>query len=108
MPQALVFFNAHRADTTNWGFTAGGINRLGYDLLRNGYPAQAEDVFRLNVTLHPDDGPWYDSWADALAMLGRTGDAIALYRRALQLRPDAKDSADKLKALLETGAVSPK
>ncbi|MBX3594137.1 tetratricopeptide repeat protein [Sphingomonas sp.] len=84
-----------------------GINRLGYDLLRNGYPALAEDVFQLNVTLHPDDGSWYDSWADALSALGRTDDAIALYRRALELRPDAKDTADKLKSLEEIrGPVS--
>ena len=100
---ALIFFNAHRADIRNWGFTAPGLNRLGYDLLHNGYPALAEEVFRLNVTLHPEAGSWYDSWGDALHAMGRTADAISLYRRTLELRPDANATAAKLQALEPAG-----
>jgi len=96
---ALIFFNAHRADVEIWGFTAAGLNRLGYDLLRNGHPALAEEVFRLNVTLHPEAGSWYDSWADALSGMGRTADAISLYRRTLELQPDSSATVAKLKAL---------
>lgn len=101
MPQALIFFNAHRAETTDWVYTARGLNRLGYDLLHNGHPALAEQVFRLNVTLQPDQATWYDSWADGLGGLGRTDEAIAAYRRALELDPDATQTAAKLQALTD-------
>lgn len=97
---AMILFNARRGETDSWGFTAPGLNRLGYDLLRNGHPALAQEVFRLNVTLHPDAGPWYDSWADGLAALDRTAEAIDLYRRALELQPDAAATAAKLQALV--------
>lgn len=96
---ALVFFNAHRGDIEHWGFTARGLNRLGYDLLHNGHPVLAEEVFRINVTLHPDTGAWYDSWADGLAAIDRAADAIELYRRALELQPDARETARKLQVL---------
>lgn len=104
---ALIAFNARRADTETWGFTPAGLNRLGYDLLRNGHPELAEHVFRLNVTLNPDQGNWYDSWADGLVALGRTGEAVALYERALELQPALRDTAAKLQALRQAGEQGP-
>lgn len=85
---ALILFNRHKADAAAWGWTRQGLNRLGYDLLRNGRPDLALEPFRLNIVLNPDNASAYDSLGEGLAVNGRTDEAVAAYRRSLELEPD--------------------
>ncbi|MBV8516131.1 MAG: serine hydrolase [Acidobacteria bacterium] len=96
---ALIRYNEMRADTAHFTGTQRGLNRLGYDLLHNGYTAESLEPFRINVVLHPDDANVYDSYAEALAANGRNEDAIAMYEKALQLDP-SRESAKKALARL--------
>jgi len=50
--------------------------------------AGAEAAYRQANTLAPDDAASLAGWADSLAKLGRTGEAIAAYERAVQSAPD--------------------
>lgn len=85
---ALIAYNRMRADALHYtGGTVRGMNILGYDLLRNGYVAEALEPFRINVVLHPNDANVYDSYGEALAANGRTTDSIAMYERSLELNP---------------------
>jgi len=97
--EALILFNKNRADAENWSFGEVGLNRLGYDFLRTGHPEKAEEVFRLNLALHPQTASWYDSWGDALLALDRSRDAKLAFTRALELDPSRKDTAEKLQRL---------
>ena len=80
---ALIRFNEMRADPTRYtGGTERGLNLLGYDLLRNGYPAEALEPFRINVLLHPASANVYDSFGDALAANGRAAEAEVMKEKA--------------------------
>ena len=85
---ALIIYNRLRIQTDEWATTPAGLNQLGYDLLRNGHPALALEPFRLNLVLTPNDANAYDSYGEALAVNGRSEEAIAAYRRALEINPD--------------------
>lgn len=85
---ARALFEAHRADTAAWTYTARGLNQLGYDLLRNGREALALEPFRLNVELNPEHAGYWDSLGEGLAANGLRDEAIAAYRRSLELNPD--------------------
>lgn len=97
--EALILFNRHRADTAAWAFTRQGLNRLGYDLLRNGRPELALEPFRLNVVLNPDNASAYDSLGEGLAINGRTAEAVAAYRRSLELEPENPGGREALERL---------
>ena len=84
---ALIRYNQLKANSGEWAGTPAGMNRLGYDLLRNGHPALALEAFRLNVALNPGAANLYDSWAEGLAANGYRQEAIATYRRSLELDP---------------------
>jgi CubicO group peptidase (beta-lactamase class C family) len=85
---ALLSFNRHRVDTAHWISTPEGINQLGYDLLTARRPDLAVEAFHLNIILNPADAAYYDSWGEGLAAAGRKQEAIAAYRRSLELDPD--------------------
>jgi CubicO group peptidase (beta-lactamase class C family) len=96
---ALVRYNEMRADAANYVGTQRGLNVLGYDLLFNGYTAEALEPFRINVILHPDDFNVYDSYAEALAANGRKSDAVLMYRKSLALNPKNEGGRRKLEEL---------
>lgn len=85
---ALLLYGELRPQETIWTSTRGGMNALGYDLLRNGYPALAIEPFRLNVINYPGEAGGYDSYGEALAANGALDDAARAYRRSLALNPD--------------------
>jgi CubicO group peptidase (beta-lactamase class C family) len=99
---ALIAYNRMRADSVRYtGGTVRGMNILGYDLLQNGYAAEALEPFRINVLLHPNDANVYDSYGEALAANGRTADAIAMYERSLELDPKNEGAKRALERLRE-------
>lgn len=96
---ALVLFNRHRGDEKSWGYSGPGLNRLGYDLLADGMTTLALEPFRLNVILHPDKAAYYDSLGEGLAADGLKRDAIAAYRRSLELDPANDSGREALRRL---------
>ena len=84
---ALLLYGQLLAQPSIWATTRGGMNALGYDLLRNGYPALALEPFRLNVIAYPNEAGVYDSYGEALAANGALRDAARAYRRSLALKP---------------------
>jgi Tfp pilus assembly protein PilF len=54
---------------------------------------------KLNVEEYPKSGNVYDSLADAYAKDGQKEQAIANYRKALEIDPKNQNAADKLKGL---------
>jgi len=70
----------------------GDVNVLAYQLLADKRYPEALDLFRKNVTDHPDSWNAHDSLGEALATTGDKKGAIASYEKALAM---AQDPAQK-------------
>lgn len=75
------------------------INGWGYKLIQQNRMADALEIFKLNVFLHPESSNTYDSLAETYAELGNKDLAIQNYERALQLDPQNANAAQQLKRL---------
>lgn len=100
---AAVVFNVLKADTSHYFMGEKELNRLGYDLVNDGYTNEALEAFKLNTFLYPDSFNVYDSYAETLASLGKKEEAIMMYKRLLVLKPENKNTIDALKKL--TGSL---
>jgi tetratricopeptide (TPR) repeat protein len=88
-----------RTNPNGYNFAEGALNRLGYMLLEKGRNADAIAILKLNVEEYPKSGNVYDSLADAYAKDGQKQQAIANYRRSLELDPKNQNAANRLKEL---------
>lgn len=68
-------------------FGVSELNKLGYRLLQRGRVDDAIEIFRLNLSAHPDSGGAFDSLAEAHAKAGNRRVAIENARRSLQIDP---------------------
>ena len=64
------------------------FNLLGYAYRQNDNYPEAEKAFQSYVALIPKDPNPYDSYAELLLKMGRFDDAIAQYRKALEIDPN--------------------
>jgi CubicO group peptidase (beta-lactamase class C family) len=82
-------------------------NRIGYNLLARGKVPDAIQVFELNVQLFPRSANVYDSLGEAYLAATRTADAIASYRKSLELDQQNENARSMLKQL-ESRAPNPR
>jgi tetratricopeptide (TPR) repeat protein len=68
------------------------LNRLGYLLLREQDIDAAIAIFELNAREYPDAPNPHDSLGDGYAATGRLEEALASYRRAVQLAEASGDA----------------
>jgi hypothetical protein len=71
-----------------WTTSEAEINRLGYTLMGEGQIEAAIAVFQHNADRYPASANCYDSLAEAHLAAGHHEQAIALYRKALEVDPD--------------------
>ncbi len=88
------------ADTVNHSISESEINRLGYHVLyAMNAPADAVEIFALNVATFPRSANTYDSLGEAYLVQGDTARAIVNYRKVLALDPGNSSAAGVLKRL---------
>jgi tetratricopeptide (TPR) repeat protein len=75
------------------------LNALGYQLVRASKLKQAIRIFQLNVEAYPNSGNTYDSLAEAYMDDGNKLQAIANYKRSLQLNPGNNNAVKMLQEL---------
>jgi CubicO group peptidase (beta-lactamase class C family) len=75
------------------------LNSWGYRLLGKKQNKPAIAVLELATQLYPDNGNAHDSLAEAYETDHATEPAIRHYRRALELNPQNRNAADRLKSL---------
>ncbi len=80
-------------------FDEGELNELGYRLLKAKKPAEAIEIFRLNVEAYPKSSNVYDSLAEAYMISGNRELAIQNYRTSLELDPRNANAVAMLKKL---------
>ena len=88
-----------RTKANDYVFDERALNELGYRLLRKDRNADAIAIFQLNAEEYPKSGNVYDSLAEALAKDGQKEQAIANYRKSLELDPKNENATAKLKEL---------
>jgi CubicO group peptidase (beta-lactamase class C family) len=74
-------------------------NRIGYNLLARDRVIDAIKVFELNVRLFPNSANVYDSLGEAYAAAHRSRDAVASYRKSLELDKNNENAREMLKRL---------
>ncbi|HEU5311385.1 MAG TPA: tetratricopeptide repeat protein, partial [Candidatus Eisenbacteria bacterium] len=67
--------------------TEGDVNRFGYEFLGHGKAADAVEVFRWNTEDYPESWNTWDSLGEALMRKGEREQAIAAYKKSLELNP---------------------
>lgn len=77
------------------------VNAAGYELLRSDKANAAVTVFTVNSALYPKSGNTWDSLGEALEKAGKKDDAIAAYRKAVDLFSEGRafPVREKLKRL---------
>jgi tetratricopeptide (TPR) repeat protein len=66
------------------------LNAYGYQLLGEKKNAEAVAIFKSNATKHPESWNVHDSLGEALEAAGKKTEAIASYKKALSLAPEAQ------------------
>jgi pimeloyl-ACP methyl ester carboxylesterase len=92
VPAAVELYHRLRRSHPAERFDEELLNRLGYAILREQDTDAAVTIFELNVREYPDAANPHDSLGDAYAAAGRLEEALASYRRAVQLAEANDDS----------------
>jgi len=91
IPAALARYRQLKATAPkDYIFNPGELNRIGYALLRRGRVADAIAIWEFNASEYPGDWNVHDSLGDGYAAAGpaKAKDAIASFRRSLELNPN--------------------
>ncbi len=78
------------------------VNRMGYWLMGRDRLEEAYTLFELNVELYPEAWNVYDSLGEAQLKMGQREDAIASYRRSLELNPENHNGRRALEEMSHT------
>jgi len=81
------------------------LNSWGYALMNQDHLPEAIEIFKLNIELHPDSSHIHVSLGEAYEKSGQKDLAIINYKKALEINPDNKDAAERLKALQPVDAA---
>jgi len=99
LPQALESYRAMRDAGPPSDYNPGDLNALGYMLLQSGDIPGSVKVFEENVKIYPEDANAYDSLGEAYAAAGRKDEAIANYKKSLEMNPKNDNAVKRLKTL---------
>jgi CubicO group peptidase (beta-lactamase class C family) len=94
----LLFYNEIK-ESDDYHLNENEMNLSGYQLLQSGRTEDAVSVFKLNVEAFPNSFNVYDSYGEALMMLGDSVQAIENYKRSVQLNPDNENGVQILKGI---------
>lgn len=83
----------------DFDFGENGLNTLGYQLLSRNMIDDAVTIFLLNTTAYPNSFNVYDSYGEVLLAKGDTTQAIANYKKSLELNPDNTNAVQVLTRL---------
>jgi tetratricopeptide (TPR) repeat protein len=76
-----------------------GLNMFGYALLGEERFADAVAIFRLNVEQFPESANAWDSLGEGYLAAGETEQAIESYEKSLELNPENRNAAEKLREI---------
>lgn len=102
VPAALARYRHLKATgAKDYRLNPGELNRIGYALLHRGRVEDAIQVWEFNANEYPGDWNVHDSLGDGYAAAGpaRAKDAIASFRRSLELNPQNAHAREMIERL---------
>jgi CubicO group peptidase (beta-lactamase class C family) len=73
------------------------MNMMGYEFLQAGKAKEAAAIFKLNTQAFPKSSNTYDSYGEALMVLGNKTEAIENYKQSVKLNPGNENGIKILK-----------
>jgi CubicO group peptidase (beta-lactamase class C family) len=95
---ALAYYKDVK-DAKGYSLDENEMNLSGYELLKAGKTKEAVAVFKLNVEAFPKSFNAYDSYGEALMVLGDKTQAIENYKVSVKLNPGNENGINVLKGL---------
>jgi tetratricopeptide (TPR) repeat protein len=95
----LAQYEALSDEFDDSAFAEGMLKAMGYRFIRRQRAPEAIQIFKLNVSLHPNSSNAYDSLGEAYMVSGDRVLAIEHYEKSLELNPENENAAAKLKEL---------
>lgn len=93
-----------KADSAHYYLSEDDMNELGLQLLYaatfSNHKELSLEVLKLNTLLFPFSFNTYDSYGEALVSIGKTKDAIYMYKKSIELNPNNEGGKQALKRLL--------
>jgi tetratricopeptide (TPR) repeat protein len=96
---AKQYHDLKAAAPATYNFDEDELNALGYQLIQANKVKQAIRIFQLNIEAYPRSGNTYDSLGEAYMDDGNKSQAIANYRRSLQVNPRNANAVKMLQKL---------
>ena len=82
-----------------YNFKESQLNILGYQLLQVGLNKEAVKIFELNIEQYPESANVYDSMGEGCMVAGDKKNAIANYKKSLELDPKNENAKKMLEQL---------
>ncbi len=98
--QAALQFYPGIKDAAGYYLNEHEMNGTGYEFLLSGKAKEAAAIFRLNTEAFPKSSNVYDSYGEALMVLGNKSEAIENYKKSVRLNPGNENG---IKILSENG-----
>ncbi len=96
--KGVLFYKEHK-DLDDYYVSEQELIVEGYRLLHTGNTKDAVEVFKLGIEIFPNKDNPYDSYAEALMVLGKNKEAIKNYKKSLLLNPENNNAKKMLKKL---------
>lgn len=98
IPKALSYYQEAKG-SSDFNLNEGEMNYAGYQMLQSDRAKEAAFIFKLNVEAFPKSSNVYDSYGEALLVLGDKTLAIENYKKSIQLNPNNQGGINILKEL---------
>ena len=85
--QAIPAFKDQQSKTKDYRLDENEVDIWGWTLVNQDHIKEALEIFKLNIYLYPKSSAAYDSYGGELEAIGKTTEAINLFKQALQLNP---------------------
>lgn len=96
---AGLAYHTEIKDSDDYYLDEDEMNIAGYEFLLAGEATEAAAMFKLNVEAFPDKFNVYDSYGEALMVLGNKARAIENYQKSVALNPKNRNGINMLKEL---------
>jgi tetratricopeptide (TPR) repeat protein len=102
-----LYYRSRKIDPGAILFSERQMNDLGYEYLQRSRIGDAIALFAMNVETYPESFNVYDSLGEALMAARRYPEAVANYRRSIELNPGNENGRQKLSELRKLMATRP-
>lgn len=98
IPAALSYYKVVK-DSSNYFLTENDMNLAAYALFESKKIKEASAMCKLNIEINPNSFNVYDSYAEALLLLGDKAQAMENFKKSVKLNPGSVNGIKRLKEL---------